>query len=179
MNILERYDCYRKEHAERFRYFLNEVTKSVLDTTNQIPDERVKQLFKSQNRRVIAITTEKYHGEECKEGFIRVFFSIEKKQYAFYKWNDEPAKKLDSFLKEFYPGIICMQTYKIDLYKRTMGFVFQFDTDCICKEFEDILGVFNDDIAELLQSEFSSENWVDCKLNQKEKKTATIAIAIK
>ena len=58
-----------------------------------------------------------------------------------------------------------MQTYKIDLYKRTIGFVFQFDTDCICKEFEDILGVFNDDIAELLQSEFSSENWVDCKLN--------------
>ena len=83
MNIVERFDLYRKEHIGRFKDLLNEVTKSVLDTTNQIPDERVKQLFKSQNRKVIAITTEKYHGEECKEGFIRVFLVLKKNNMHF------------------------------------------------------------------------------------------------
>ena len=178
MNIVERFDLYRKEHIGRFKDLLNEVTKSILDMTKQISEEKIKKLFNTSERKALACSKARFRGKECEKDTIRVYFStLNNGNYAIYKWNEEPAQMLDLFLNDFYPGISCMRTYKIDLYKRTMGFIFQFDTNQIGEDFENTLEVFNDDVAELLNSDFSINNWVDFKLEEG-KKTAAINIKL-
>ena len=179
MNIIEMYDKYRKQHAAEFKGLLEEVANEVLHVTEQIPEDVVWENFRTNsNRRTLHCSDFR-----ANDGCLRVGFS-DCEDIGQFSYNDIAAKKLDKFMKEYYPGIVCSRAYYFDLYDRTIEFYFEFNVDYNYDDFDwhldsgelkdgktnmnPLVELFNDDITEVLQQRFTIGDWDDLGLYEKE-----------
>lgn len=161
MNIFDRYGSYRCQHAAEFRKLLEAVAKSVLTMTENFPEEESLDTFKTSSDRMW------FNCEEMdnKDGFLSVGFSRANNHQ--YPYDDTATKELDRFMETYYPYIVCLHDYSMNLYERTFEFHFEFYIDYDNEEsiidkglkIANSIELFNNDIAEVLQQKFDYKDW--------------------
>ncbi len=188
MNIFEMYNTYREQHVAEFKEILQNVGKELLLMTEQLPEDIVLENFrKNEDRRYLVCNGTSRKPGEIQEGCLAVSISAE--FMGQFHWNDDAAQKMDKFMEEYYPGIICCRNYVLDLYTMSIGFRFYFQVEYSDSDFalqadsgilkNDRLSIstsmelFNYDIGEVLQRDFSSEDWEELFQYTKEDKQRT------
>lgn len=176
MNIFDRYTNYQNQHITEFRELLKKVVEQLLIASENIPEEYVLDVFKSDSCRRFYELSEGKETKFYKKGSIFTSFSGLINEENRRPYDDAAACELDKFMETYYPGIECHRNYSFDLYERIVEFNFGFemklsDEDfneygCLVNSKKDIrpsLELFNHDIAELLQlqDQFSLDDWDD------------------
>lgn len=172
MNIFDMYDNYKKQHATEFRNLLKNVADQLLIVAESIPEEYILETFKTKEYRRYLEISEGKTTRLYKKGTIFADFVALIKEEHRHPYDDAAACELDKFMEIYYPGIKCDRSYSLDLYRRTVEFNFSFDMQISDEDFDEFGGLrddkkdistslelFNADITELLQHEFTEDDW--------------------
>ena len=192
MNIFEMYNTYREQHAAEFKGILEDVAKEVLLMTEQIPEDVIRKNFRTNGeRRFLYCEGESMKPGAIKDGCLAVSFSGEFGEFiGQFSYDDTAVKKLDEFMETYYPGINCPKAYVLDLYDRKVVFTFCFNVEYSDDDFEWLghsgilkkgktnmttsMTLLTDDIAEVLQQEFTEKDWEALEPYEKEEKISNV-----
>lgn len=180
INIFERYEKYRKQHATEFREILKRVAKELLIVSENIPEEIALEEFRvSANRRYLFFE-EKLDYSSSKKVVMSVAFSDTENMQCSY--DDSAVKELDEFMETYYPGVTCCHKYTLDLYRKNLEFKFTADIEFNEEDVNYSLNLFNDDLAELLQDKSGKATWLQLRASSNpyvyESGCAVVAISI-
>ena len=72
MNIIEMYDKYRKQHAAEFKGLLEEVANEVVNVTEQIPEDMVLEIIRTNSDRHSVYCDEETPGKNLNFQYVTI-----------------------------------------------------------------------------------------------------------
>ena len=156
MNIFDWFDNYQNQRITEFRILLDKIIKSILIWTENIPEEKLVEIVKTEGRTKYFFA----EGENCKEGFL--MFATYEGDVDLYPYNVQAEKELDKFMKVNYPNCKCLPSYTLNVYDRTVECCFCCDVDCETKaealQYMEIFERFKKDVSRMINQELTWED---------------------
>lgn len=168
MNV---YEKYRKQRVIMLKALLSAVAKETRHVMKKIPKKYLLEFLEKSNGNCVFFEWDTYEEGQL-EVYFKIWFNGNKMidKSFFLDYDNSVVKGLEEFVKMHYPDFYVERGFTLNLEDMTASFGFGFDLeydDEDCESYRSIqsetieasLKLFNDDLAELLQHEYTTGNW--------------------